>query len=94
MDGEAIDTLVIPESVSSISNYAFSGSSIERVVLHDGISFIGAYAFSECDSLSYTEHASSLYLGTEDNPYYYLASVTDTAMSTATDRKILTTSWA
>ena len=39
--------LILPESVTSIDNYAFAGSNIESIVLPDGLTHIGDYAFGK-----------------------------------------------
>ena len=44
---------VIPNSVTSIDNYAFSGcDSLTSIVIPDSVTSIGNYAFSGCDSLT------------------------------------------
>ncbi len=44
-DCEAKDVLVLPKTVKSIDNYAFSGADFTGVVLPDGVETIGKYAF-------------------------------------------------
>ena len=53
LKGEEITELVIPDSVSLISSYAFSGcTSIHSVNIPSTVTEIGAAAFSNCSSLS------------------------------------------
>ena len=43
----------LPESVTSISNYAFRGcSSLTSIILNEGLTSIGTYAFGGCSSLT------------------------------------------
>lgn len=52
--GEAIRTeIAIPEGVTDIGSYAFSGmDNLTRIDLHSGITEIGEYAFCGCSSLA------------------------------------------
>ena len=53
LKGEEITDLVIPDSVSVISSYAFSGcASIHSVIIPSTVTEIGAAAFSHCSSLT------------------------------------------
>ena len=48
-----IKNLIIPNSITSIKNYAFYGcSSLKSVTIHDKVSNIGQYAFQGCNNLS------------------------------------------
>ena len=47
LNGELISDLVIPEGVTSISKYAFSGcTALNSVIIPDSVTIIGNYAFS------------------------------------------------
>ncbi len=51
-NGELVTDLVIPEEVTSVRNYAFSGcSSLISVTIPNSVTTIGDYAFSGCSSL-------------------------------------------
>lgn len=51
VDGEHITEVVIPESVTELNNYAFTGSDITSVKLHEGITSIGYNSFNGCEQL-------------------------------------------
>ena len=52
LNGKPIEDLLIPESVTAISPFAFSHClSIKRLTIHDGVTAIGANAFEGCSSL-------------------------------------------
>lgn len=73
IDGELIDKLVIPDGVTSISNYAFAGwSFLESVTLPDSITTIGNFAFYRCVSLtSITIPSSVMNIGDDAFLYCY-----------------------
>ena len=51
--GAITDTHTIPDSVTSIGNWAFIGcSSLTDIVIPDSVTSIGNYAFSSCSSLT------------------------------------------
>ena len=53
LNGEEITDLVIPSSVTSIGNYAFSGcTSLTSVIIHNSVTSIGYSAFSGCTGLT------------------------------------------
>ena len=53
LNGEEIKDLVIPNSVESIGNYAFSGcSGLTSVTIPNSVESIGNYAFSGCSGLT------------------------------------------
>ena len=52
VDGKEITELVIPDSITSIGDYAFDGcSSLTSVTMPDSVTSIGEGAFSKCSSL-------------------------------------------
>ena len=54
MNGEEIKDLVIPESVTSIGNYSFSGCMLTSVTIPNSVTSIGESAFSSCSLTSIT----------------------------------------
>ena len=53
LNGELVTNLVIPDSVTSIPDYAFYNcSSLTSITLPDSVTSIGDYAFRECRSLT------------------------------------------
>ena len=53
IDGELIETLVIPNSVSTISSYSFVDcGSLKEVVIPESVTSIEPHAFKNCGSLS------------------------------------------
>jgi len=53
MDGKEITDLVIPNSVTSIGNYAFDGcSSLTSITIPNSVTYIGEGAFSGCSGLT------------------------------------------
>ena len=53
IDGKEVTDLVIPDSVTSIGNYAFCDcSSLASITIPDSVTSIGDYAFYDCRSLA------------------------------------------
>ena len=53
LNGEEVTNLVIPEGVTSIRNYAFSGcSSLTSISIPNSVTSIGDEAFRNCDALT------------------------------------------
>ena len=50
-----VDTVIIPESVSSIGSEAFKGSSVSHLTLPQSISMLGYSVFENCKSLKTLE---------------------------------------
>ncbi len=46
---EAITSVIIPDTVTSISDYAFAYANIEEIVIPDSVEKIGSSAFEECE---------------------------------------------
>lgn len=62
INGVEINELVIPDTVTTINNYAFYGlETITSVTIPDTVSFIGEDAFGYCSSINNT-----FYLGTQE----------------------------
>ena len=47
-----LKSIDIPDSVTSIGNYAFNRAGITNIKISDSVTNIGSYAFSECDALN------------------------------------------
>ena len=68
----ALSTVII-NGGTSIPESAFSYcSTLKTIILPDNITNISSDAFSGCSSLEYNSYDNALYLGTIDNPYFYL----------------------
>ncbi|MBQ8381491.1 MAG: leucine-rich repeat domain-containing protein, partial [Clostridia bacterium] len=53
LNGTLVTALIIPDSVTSIGNYAFRGcTSLTGVTIPDSVTSIGSYAFRGCTSLT------------------------------------------
>ena len=53
LDDTLVKDLVIPDDVTSVSSYAFSGCySLTNVTIPDSVTSIGSYVFNECSSLA------------------------------------------
>ena len=74
--GKTDTTFVIPDSVTTIGDFAFSDcSSLTSVTIPDSVTTIGSYAFSGCSSLtSVTIPDSVTTIG--DYAFYYCSSLT------------------
>jgi hypothetical protein len=51
-DCASLTSVTIPDSVTNIGNYGFSGSSLKSVIIGNGVTTIGNYAFSLCERLA------------------------------------------
>ena len=49
---DSVTSVVIPDSVTSIGEYAFGFSSLTSVTIGNGVTSIGNYAFANCSSLT------------------------------------------
>ncbi len=53
IEGESVTEVVVPESVTTIGDYQFSGyDSLTSITINSGVTSIGDYAFSGCSSLT------------------------------------------
>ena len=61
LNGEEITTLIVPENVTNIGNYTFSGCyGLTSVTIPEGVKSIGNYAFSDCSGLTTVTIPSSM----------------------------------
>ena len=70
--------LIIPDSVTSIGSYAFSGcTSLTSITIPDSVTSIGSYAFRDCDNLtSVTFGENSQLTGIGASAFYECTSLT------------------
>ena len=52
MQCSVLTSITIPDSVTSIGNYAFNGSGLTSITIPDSVTSIGDYAFQTCKSLT------------------------------------------
>ncbi len=93
VDPAQIETVVLPEGITSIAPNAFCGFGIKSLVLPKSVKRIGANAFLDCDSLTHIFYAGTSVeyyeiavdstnvhlVGSRDKCYYYSQSRPNTA---------------
>lgn len=71
-------TIVIPDGIKCIADYAFYGSSADAIVLPKGLYYIGSFAFSDCANMKYISVPDSVIsIGTKAIGYKENISVAD-----------------
>ena len=71
--GKTDKSFEIPDSVTSIGDYALYGcSSLTSVTIGNSVTGIGNSAFEGCSSLQFNRYDNGLYLGNETNKYLAL----------------------
>ena len=61
LNGRLVTDLVIPDGITTISNYAFIGcTNLKSVHIPEGVTSVGKYAFSKCTGLTSVEIPSTL----------------------------------
>ena len=75
--------VTIPSSIDGYSVKKFSDEAfaecknITNITLSDSLTKIDQYAFDGCDNLQYNQRNGAKYLGSNTNPYQYLADIED-----------------
>ncbi|MBO7433030.1 MAG: leucine-rich repeat protein [Salinivirgaceae bacterium] len=68
-----LTSVTLPDSLTEIGDYAFAHcGNLKTVIMPESVVKIEESAFYRCDSLVYNEYENTLYLGTNDNPYFAL----------------------
>ena len=91
---EGTDTeVVIPEGIVEISAETFKDCSfVTSIIIPNSVTVVGEAAFDGCSALRYNQYGNALYLGNEENPFHYLAKVSDTSITSCTihpDTKVI-----
>ena len=80
---ERVTNLVIPNTITKINDYAFTGcTSITNVTIPDTVTSIGDDSFSACPSLKYNKFDNAYYLGNNENPYLLLVEAINPRITT------------
>ena len=83
LNGNLITELVIPDGVTSISDYAFNNCTVlTSVVIPDGVTRIGKYAFNNCSSLTSVVIPDIVAWGIGSYAFYGCNSITTATMPT------------
>lgn len=78
--GRQLESIVIPEGVTYIGDYAFSEcTSLKNITLPDSLQNVGTDAFYNCGGgeLVCTDDGVAKYLGCDNNPYVLLLEISD-----------------
>lgn len=71
LNGTKTTEVVIPDEVTAIKEYAFSGyKTMTKVVIGKGVKSIGSFAFSSCSGLKNVEYLAVACANTEGNVFY------------------------
>ena len=68
-----ITSVVIPDGVTMISDFAFSDcTNLVDISIPNSVIRIGSKVFNNCSKINYNEYDNAQYIGNEDNPYLVL----------------------
>ncbi len=81
-NNDIITSVIIPDSVINIGQYAFSSCYSLTSVTINGSTTIGEYAFSWCRNELFTEYEYGKYIGNSENPYAILYELTNKNFTT------------
>ena len=77
-EGCCITSIEIPNTVTSIEDYAFKNcENLENILVSKNLITIGEEAFKGCNNIKYTEYKNGKYIGSSDNPYMVMIGVID-----------------
>ncbi len=75
---EYTEELIIPSDVTKIgANVICENWSVKKLILPSASCEVDLSNFTNCRSLEYNEYSGGLYVGTENNPYAFLASISN-----------------
>ncbi|MGN1061024.1 MAG: leucine-rich repeat protein, partial [Candidatus Coproplasma sp.] len=80
-----LESVAIPDYVTTIGNNAFSGcASLKNVTIGSNMKSIGYSAFDGCTKLVFNEYDNGYYLGNANNPYVVLIKAKSTDITSCT----------
>jgi hypothetical protein len=86
MDCSSLTSVTIPNSVTSIGGYAFSGcSSLTGITIPSGVTSIGNYVFSYCSSLTSVTFAQGNNITANFGPSAFINAANTTALQNLYD---------
>lgn len=78
MRSEQLESVIIPDSVTTIESGAFKNcAGLKKVSIGSNVVNCGNGVFNGCDALQYTESNNGLYLGNKNNPHVIFMKVKD-----------------
>jgi hypothetical protein len=73
-----LESVVLPESMESIGEYAFSGcANLRSINIPSGVKQMGEFIFRYCPALETTSYDGVNYIGNENNPYFVMLASRD-----------------
>lgn len=86
---KSLKSVIMGNGVTRLGDMSFEGcDSLVNLQLSQSITNIGSFSFSGCNSLNYNIKSNLKYLGSDENPYFYLVGVVLTsAMTVEIDSK-------
>lgn len=82
---QSLETIAIPDEVTSIGQGAFSGcTSLKNVTLPDSLKYFYSFIFNQCNAVVCTEYSGAYYLGSVDTPFMLLYKAKDETITSVT----------